>query len=96
MSFGVQIINDKGVDIVAGSANVFAIDSIYNPTTSGQRSYTLEAGETLTAIPLILSEGAGYYLTGLTVSGNVVSWSVDTGSPTVRPTHILVIKQGVV
>lgn len=97
-NYGIRIINDKGYDIVANSANVFAIDSIINPTSSGQRSYTLVAGETITAVPIIQhpSAGNGYYLTGVTVSGNTVSWSVDTGVPTVRPTAIWVMKQGVV
>lgn len=95
-AFGVRIINDKGHDIVANSANVFAIDGILNPLASGSKSYTLGAGETITATPLILHGGGGRYLTGLSVSGNTVSWSVDGGVPTVHSTAIMVTKQGVV
>lgn len=96
MSFGIQIINDAGADIVAGSQNVFAVGYIHNPWGSGSQAFHVGAGETLVAIPeIIQGAGQGRYLTGVVVSGNVVSWSVDGGVPTDGISHIVVYKTGV-
>ncbi|MGL5012770.1 MAG: hypothetical protein ACRC6V_00555 [Bacteroidales bacterium] len=96
MSFGLQIINDAGLDIVQGSRNIFAVGNIHNPGSSGSQAFTLNAGESLVAIPeLIHNAGQGRYLTGLSVSGNTVHWSVDGGVATDGIFHIVVYKTGV-
>lgn len=96
MSFGMQIINDAGTDIVSGSQNVFAVGYIHNPWTSGSQAYPLGAGETLIAIPEVINgAGQGRYLTGVTVSGNIVYWNVDANIATDGIFHVVIYKTGV-
>lgn len=96
MSFGVQIFNDAGVDAISGSQNIFAVGAIHNPTNSGGQAFPLGSGETLVAIPEVLQGNeTGLYLTGVSVSGNVVNWAVDVNVPVNGVFRIVVYKTGV-
>lgn len=97
MSYGIQIINDAGADIVAGSQNVFAVGSVLNPWASGSQAFPLGAGETLVAIPEVIhGAGQGRYMTGVSVGGNIVYWNVDPNVPTDGVFRLVIYKTGVV
>ena len=96
MAYGVQILNDAGADIVSGSQNIFAVGAISDPRSNGSRVFTVNAGETLVAIPQVIQgAGEGRYLTGVTVSGNTINWTVDGNVRTDGIFYIVVYKTGV-
>ncbi|MGL5566484.1 MAG: hypothetical protein ACRDC4_12250 [Plesiomonas sp.] len=96
MSYGVQIWNDAGVELIQGSQNIFAVGIITNPQASGSQAYHLGSGETLVAIPQVShGTGTGKYLTGVSVSGNVVNWTVDSAVNTDGVFYVVVYKTGV-
>lgn len=93
MSYGFQIFNRLGQEVVGSSQNVFILDSL-DVGGSGSKSYQLNAGEELIANAIIVNRGPSVpQVTGVSVSGNTVSWSVS-GSGTVKSV-ILVTKKGV-
>ncbi|MGL5013090.1 MAG: hypothetical protein ACRC6V_02210 [Bacteroidales bacterium] len=92
MSYGVQIFNNAGTEIVGGSQNVFLLDGL-DVGGSGSKSYHLNPGEELVANAIVINKGAHVpQITGVSVSGNTVSWSVN-GYGSVK-TIILVTKKG--
>lgn len=78
MSFGVQIFNTKGQDMVSGLVAEFTVDTII-PSGNGSQSYTLGPGEQLHATRFITFQAnTGTYSTildSVSISGNTVHWS---------------------
>lgn len=92
MAFGVQIFNNAGQEVVGGSQNVFILDWL-DVGGSGSAYYPLSAGEELLANAIVVHNGGSYpQITGVSVSGGTVSWSV-TGYGSVKLV-IIVSKRG--
>lgn len=93
MSYGFQIFNSAGQEVVSGSQNVFIMDSL-DVGGSGSKAYPLNPGEELIANAIVVNKGPHVpQVTGVSVSGNTVSWSVS-GYGAIK-TIILVTKKGV-
>ena len=83
MSFGLQIINDRGMDIVAGSRNAHMLD-YFQITGPGSKAYPVDADERLVASVVIMGQGgSNVCCTDCTISGNVVSWATGSYGPNI-------------
>lgn len=88
MSYGVEINDEKGRNIVETFHGTYAIDTI-SVSSGGSRSYSLSAGEYLQAcyVPSTITKRGG--VGGCRVSGNTVIWDTSDGG---SAGHIIVLK----
>lgn len=89
MSFGVEIIDEKGRNVVETYRGTYAIDTI-GVSSGGSKAYSLSAGEYLQACYVPSSSSRNGGVAGCRVSGNTVIWDTSRGGGSTG--YIIVLK----